>query len=172
MRPPRRSRLDGDFTITRGITIPPGDYEFRDTSFGFDASAKRLLYGRVRAGWGDFYNGNRKYLQISPAFKPLPQFSLEPSYELNKIKLPQGVFNTHLLSMRLNLNFSNRWLTSMVSQYDSETKRQVVFLRLNYIYRPGDDLFVVFNQSRERVSGLGHRLDRTALVKWTRSFDF
>ena len=128
--------------------------------------------GRVRSGSGGFYNGTRNYLQLTPAFKPLPQFSLETSYELNKVKLPQGRFSTHVLNMRFNLNFSNRWLTSTVSQYDSETKRRIVFFRLNYIYRPGDDFFIVFNQARQLTSSSGHSIDRTLLLKWTRSFDF
>lgn len=107
-----------------------------------------MVYGRARYGWGDFYNGKRKYVQLSPALKPLPQFSLEATYEANDIKLPQAAFTTHVVNLRFNLNFSNKWLTSTVSQYDSETKRQVFYFRLNYIFRPGDDFFIVFNQSK------------------------
>jgi hypothetical protein len=164
-------RLDEGFNITRGVTIKPGDYEFRDNWVEFEASAKRLLFGRIRSGTGSFYNGDRRYVQITPAFKPLPQFSLETSYELNQIKLPEAAFRTHVLNMRFNLNLSNKWLTSTISQYDSETKRQVVFFRLNYIYRPGDDFFIVFNQARQPFAS-GNSVDRTLLVKWTRSFDF
>ena len=165
-------RLDGDFQITRDVTISPGDYQYRDTWVQFASSPQRLLFGSIRTGRGDFYNGTRKYLRISPSFKPLRQFSLETTYELNEIDLPQGAFTTHVVNMRFNVNLSNTWLTSTVSQYDSETKRQILFFRLNYIFRPGDDFFIVFNQSRQLVSGSGHDVDRTLLVKWTYSFDF
>jgi hypothetical protein len=42
--------------------------------------------------------------------------------------------------------------------------------RLNYIYRPGDDLFLVYRDTR---NGLNPEFsDRAFLVKFTRSFDF
>ena len=34
-------------------------------------------------------------------------------------------------------------------QYDSASEYRVVFVRLNYIFRPGDDIFVVVNRRRE-----------------------
>jgi hypothetical protein len=34
-------------------------------------------------------------------------------------------------------------------QYDSASEYRVVFVRLNYIFRPGDDIFVVVNRTRE-----------------------
>ena len=47
----------------------------------------------------------------------------------------------------MNVNLSNRWLTTTLAQYDSASQRHVLYVRLNYIYRPGDDLFIVFNQA-------------------------
>ena len=44
--------------------------------------------------------------------------------------------------------------------------------RINYIYRPGDDLFFIYNEGRnvdELESGL---LGRSIMLKWTYSFDF
>jgi hypothetical protein len=44
--------------------------------------------------------------------------------------------------------------------------------RLDYIYRPGDDIFVIYNEGRhvdELNSGL---VGRSIMLKWTRSFDF
>jgi hypothetical protein len=61
-------------------------------------------------------------------------------------------------------------LTTTLVQYDSASRRQTVFARLNYIYRPGDDVFVVVNRSRER--GVTRPAEYTVLVKMTHAFDF
>jgi len=39
--------------------------------------------------------------------------------------------------------------------------------RLNWIYQPGDDLFLVYNQE-----GSSGQIDRAVILKFTHSFDF
>jgi hypothetical protein len=165
-----RDRLDRPFDIARGVTLPPGDYGFRDQFVEGEFGGKRGLSGRVRYGGGGFYSGRRQYVRLTPAFKPTAILSVEASYELNDVSLPQGAFTTHEVNARVNFTPSNRWLATTLVQYDSASRRQVVFARLNYIYRPGDDLFVVVNRSDERD---GTRpAEHTLLVKMTHSFDF
>jgi hypothetical protein len=71
----------------------------------------------------------------------------------------------------VNVNLSNRWLTTTLAQYDSASRRHVLYCRLNYIFRPGDDLFVVYTQSRQTGRG-GGPPDRALTVKLTYSLDF
>jgi hypothetical protein len=164
-------RLDQPFGIATGISIPPGDYRFRDNFVEFEGSGRRPLSGRIRAGRGDFYGGTRQYFQVAPSFKPLPLVSLETGYEFNDVSLPQGSFTTHVLNARVNLNLSNRWLTTTLAQYDSASDQHVLFFSLNYIYRPGDDVFVVFNRSTQGAD-TGRPADFTAMLKFTYSIDF
>ena len=163
-------RLDRPFHIARGVTLPPGDYEFRDQFVEGEFGGKRGLSGRIRYGGGNFYSGRRQYVRVTPAFKPTAIASIEASYEVNDVSLPQGAFTSHEVNARFNLNPSNRWLATTLVQYDSASGRHVVFARLNYIYRPGDDLFVVVNRSHERDRT--GPAEYTLLVKMTRSFDF
>lgn len=164
-------RLDAPFAIASGIEIPPGDYRFRDTFAEFEGSGRRPISGRIRFGRGDFYSGKRSYVQLAPSFKPLPLVSLETAYEFNDVALREGAFTTHVLNARVNLNLSNRWLTTTLAQYDSASDQHVLFFRLNYIYRPGDDLFLVFNRSTQQ-SGIARSTDYTVMVKFTYSVDF
>ena len=163
-------RLDRPFAIARGVTLPAGDYSFRDQFVEGEIGGKRLVSGRIRYGGGDFYSGRRQYVRITPAFKPGSVMSIEASYELNDVTLPEGAFTTHVLNTRMNLNVSNRWLTTTLLQYDSASRRQVLFARLNYIYRPGDDLFVVINRSADR--GSSRPADYAVMIKMTYSLDF
>jgi hypothetical protein len=163
-------RLDRPFEIADGVTLPPGDYSFREQFVEAEGGGKRLLSGRVRYGGGEFYSGRRQFVRVQPAIKPADVLSLEASYEFNDVTLPEGAFTTHVLNARANFNPSNRWLTTTLVQYDTASRQLVVFGRLNYIYRPGDDLFVVINRSTDR--GTSRPAEYTLLIKMTYSIDF
>ena len=166
-----REQLEGDFRITPEITIPLDVYGFRNQFVEYRSRPQQMLSALTRFGWGDFFGGKRKFVRVSPSFKPRPDFSADVAYEYNDIDLPQGSFTTYLINSRFNLNLSNRWLSTSLVQYESESKRLVLFFRLRFIYRPGDDLFVVFNQTSELGNPLVEK-DRAFQVKFTRSFDF
>ncbi|MEO5896210.1 MAG: DUF5916 domain-containing protein [Vicinamibacterales bacterium] len=164
-------RLDRPFEIATGIKVPPGDYHFATTFAEGETSGKRPVGVKLRVGAGTLYGGDRNFVRVTPAWRPSSLVSFESDYEWNDVTLPQGAFTTHVVNARMNLNLSNRWLTTSVAQYDSASKRNNVFVRLNYIYRPGDDLFVVYNQSHVR-GALQSDPDRSLTIKMTHSFDF
>jgi len=167
-------RLDAAFEISNGVRLPRGDYEYREQFAEMETSAKRPAAARLRLGGGDFYDGSRRYLVLAPSWRPLPALSVEAGYELARVKLREGAFTTHVLNARLNLSPTNKWLTTTLAQYDSASGRWVLFLRLNWIYRPGDDLFVVWNRGWQRIIADGRDLslvprDETLAIKlrWT-----
>jgi hypothetical protein len=165
-------RLDRPFEIARGVVLPVGDYRFSDVFGEAEATGERAVTGRVRFGGGDFYSGRRHYWRLTPAWRPSQHVSFETTYEFNDITLREGAFATHVVNARMNLNLSNRWLTTTLAQYDSASRRNTVYFRLNYIYRPGDDLFLVYNQSQETGAGSITEPDRSLMVKMTYSVDF
>jgi len=165
-------RVERAFEIAQGVTVPAGDYGFRDTWGEYEGSGKRIVSGRVRYGGGDFYGGTRTYLQLGPAFRPAPFLSVEASYEYNDVVLPQGAFTTHVVNTRINVNMSNKWLTTTLAQHDSAASRTVLFFRLNYIFRPGDNVFFVFNQTAQPTGVARDQRDRAVMIKWTYAFDF
>ena len=164
-------RLERDFRITPEITIPRDDYRFLDPIFEFRSRPEGVLAWLLRGGVGSFYGGQKRFVQFSPTFRPISDFSAEFSYEYNDVNLDQGTFHTHVLNSRFNVNLTNRWLTTAFLQYDTDSESLVSFFRLRYNYRPLDDLFIVFNQT----SSVGDRFaetDRALLIKFTRSFEF
>jgi hypothetical protein len=165
-------RVERAFEIAKGVIVAAGDYGFRDTWAEYEGSGKRTIAGRIRYGGGDFYGGTRKYVQIAPAFRPMPLVSLEASYEYNDVTLPRGAFTTHVVNGRMNVNVSNKWLTTTLAQYDSASSRRVLFFRVNYIFRPGDNLFFVFNQTTQPTPLARDQRDRAVMLKWTYAFDF
>ena len=155
-----------------GVIVPAGDYTFRDTWVEYEGSGKRVVSGRLRYGGGAFYGGRRQYVQLAPAFRPKPLVSVEVSYEYNDVSLPQGAFTTHVVNGRMNVNPSNKWLTTTITQYDSAASRHVLFFRLDYIFRPGDNLFFVFNQTTQPGGRGADQRDRAVMLKMTYALDF
>ena len=114
---------------------------------------------------------------------------MEIKYELSDASFPQGKFTDHTIDTRVNYNFNNQWLTSTTIQYNSVDSSGSaiqhlnsnsfwgVNFRLNYIFRPGDDFFLIYNEGRrDQDLRLGPafdlRKDRSLQLKLTYSLDF
>ena len=98
--------------------------------------------------------------------------SFSVGYVLADVNLPWGDFTSHVINNRVNYAFSNRWLTSATIQYSNLRQLVNYRLRLNYIYRPGDDLFIIYNEGRNVADHADGFLGRSIMVKSTYSLDF
>ena len=67
------------------------------------------------------------------------------------------------MRLRANLSFSERVLLDSLLQHSSVTDQLSAFVRLRYIYRTGDDFYLVYRQSTA-FSGLFDRLDDGSLT--------
>lgn len=159
--------------IRPAVVIPAGDYSWSLYSFRFAGSPKRRLSGFVwfsqRYG---YYGGNYYFWEFHPLFHWNEQLSFEMGYKINDIRLPGGSFTDHTINSRINYSFNNQWLTSTTIQYDRGSSFIGYNFRLNYIYRPGDDFFLIYNETRRTGGELEGRKDRTLQTKLTYSFDF
>ena len=81
-------------------------------------------------------------------------------------------FTDHVINSRVNYNFNNQWLTSTSIQYNNTDSFVGFNFRLNYIYRPGDDFFFIYNEGRRVDGPFDGQLDRTMQAKLTYSFDY
>ena len=179
----RLERLRQPFAIRRGVVIPPGTYSWWYLPITYHSNPAQKLSWSLnwRTHWG-FFGGDLTQFSIEPLLKFNEQVSMEVGYELNKATFPQRMcvrttdsgcgFTDHTVNTRINYNFNNQWLTSATIQYNSEDSFAGFNFRLNYIFRPGDDFFLIYNEGR-RVDGiLDGQKDRTFQAKLTYSFDF
>ncbi len=159
--------LDFDFPIDENVSIPIGDYSWTDGEISLRTAPRRALSGNLTFNLGEFYDGTRLGVGGGPSFRFSDRFTLSPQYNFNRIHLPGGSFNTHLVRLRANLSFSDRLLFDSLLQHSSVTDQLSAFARLRYIYRTGDDFYLVYRQSTA-FSGLFDRLDdRTLTAKFT-----
>ena len=82
------------------------------------------------------------------------RLELEGRYEINRIRLPDGAFDTHLLGHRFLYSFSPDMFVRGFVQWNSAGELAGGNFLFNWRWLPGSDLFVVYNQVWETEDGL------------------
>jgi hypothetical protein len=169
-------RLFKPFAIRPDVLIPGGSYRSWDILFIVDGALHRSFAGtevlRFNYEWG-FFDGSAIEMTVQPQIKLTEAFSIDLVYLLNHVDLPFGNFTSHVINTRANYAFSNKWLTSTTVQYSNLDNFVNFRFRLNYIYRPGDDIFLIYNEGRNTNElDPDALLGRSLMLKWTYSFDF
>ncbi len=168
----RADRLFQSIELAPGVVVPPGDYAGTSVSFRYTVDPSRQLAGDVTYFFQtNYFGGKRWFLRFIPQWKPTPSLIVDLTYNMDSIEVPIAErFYSHIVNLGVNYSLSTRLLTSTIVQYNNTREIKGINFRLNYIYRPGDDFFLVYRDTR---NGLNPQFsDRAFLVKFTRSFDF
>jgi hypothetical protein len=166
-------RVDEPFEISDGVIVPAGDHQWNVVDMSYTFSPRRRISGVIDLGrrYG-YYGGNMNKLTFRPLLKVNENFSVETQYEIDDASLPGGDFTQHAVNFRLNYAFNNQWLTSTTLQYDHLDDFFGFHFRLNYIFRPGDDFFLIYTEGRQVDGDHTGEKDRSVQAKLTYSFDF
>jgi hypothetical protein len=163
------------FSIVPGARIPLGGYDFLVGRAGYTLGQQRPVSGSLLIERGEFYNGRRTGLTFNRSrLNFSSRLSVEPSVTLNWIDLPAGSFTTTLLGSRITYTATPLLFASALVQYNSSTHTVAANARLRWEYRPGSELFVVYNEERdsEALTGAPGLLNRALIVKVNRFFRF
>ena len=181
----RHDTLREPFRIRSGVVIPAGTYDWWNNFLRYSSNpAKRLsIAGFWQQHFGYWNGGSLNSVNLNPRFKLSEQLSLEGGYRFNTASFPRETcegnradtacgFTDHTVNTRINYNFNNQWLTSTTIQYNKTDSFLGFNFRLNYIFRPGDDFFLIYNEGRRVDGPLDGQRDRTFQAKLTYSFEF
>jgi hypothetical protein len=166
------SRLDEPFDLGDRIPVPAGDYPVRQYSVSLSSARRRLLVVSAGAERLHSYGGRLTTLDGKARLAPGSHLNLELGFEHNRVSLPGGAFTANISSLRGVYAFTTRLTLSALVQHNSLDRRLLTNLRLNFIHRPGSDLFVVFNEDRgdgeslRRVSSRGLAVKLTYLARF------
>ncbi|MFT5089277.1 MAG: hypothetical protein ACI906_002894 [Candidatus Latescibacterota bacterium] len=153
----RFESLDEPFDIHEDIEVPAGKYRFTNMSLNIFANGARRVSGGGSIETGQFFNGKRQRLSTELNLKVSGRLSLESNYELNRVNLPAGNFTTNRLSNRFLYSFTPDFFVRGLVQWNSKDEIVGGNFLLNYQYRPGSDLFIVYNQAWDTGGGLKQR---------------
>ena len=163
-------RLVAPFVIQRPVIIAAGDYTYRRYSLGYSSNRGRALSGNVKASSGEFWDGRSWSADGGFALRPNYHLDVNLTFSRNQVDLPAGDFTTTLVGLRLLYAFTSNAFFNSFLQYNATTHQFTANTRFNIIHRPLSDLYVVYNEQRDTITGV--ILARGLTVKFTNLFDF
>ncbi len=167
-----RDVVDEAFEMWPGVVIPPGDYGYWQFKPSFQTSPARPVSAGVSLRHGDFYSGRQTAYRSSLDWRPSRHATLGAAYELRQVRLSEGDFDVHLASLRLNLALTPDLTWSTVAQYDNRSDDVGLNSRIRWTWRPGNDLFLVWNQAWDYDNARFARLNREVTLKAGATFRF
>jgi uncharacterized protein DUF5916 len=145
---PNYERLDRNFTISKGVTLPIGtEYDYSRYRLLIRTAPRRVVAVTATYETGSFYSGDRDQLILDTGIRPRPGIVLYVYGEWNKIALSQGRFTTRLYRTILDTQFGPWVSLSNNLQYDSVSAVMGWQSRFRWIIRPGNDVYVVYNHN-------------------------
>lgn len=170
--------LPGPFQIRPGAIIPAGGYTFIEAGLNARTDDSRILYGSAGFSAGEFYNGYRSNLQGGIGFRQSQHLTIDAGFNYSMIDLPipNGNFDATTFSVNILSALSRKLFAKTLLQYDNFSKNLQANFRINWIHKPGSDLFLVYNTSYH-ITGSNEDLfdprrrmimnNQTAIVKLT-----
>lgn len=161
-------RLSEPFEIRPGVVIPAGEYRWDHEGVWFETNASRPVSMEAWYQVGGFYDGERTAQGTSLRLRPSRYLRAESSWDRNRVELPGGSFTTNLFREKLQVNLTPDISTAAFVQFSDAAELLAANLRLGWTYRPGADVFLVFNQTWDAPTlGLRQGRDRQAILKMT-----
>jgi len=166
--------LPAPFRIGGGLTLPVGSYEFNTARLNYNMGQQRAVSANMSVDYGSFYDGHKTTVSVARGRMPITnQFSMEPTYSYNRVRLSVGDFTTHLVGSRVTFTMTPLMFVSALLQYNSGTDAVSTNARLRWEYQPGSELFVVYNEERNTLTPRFPALNnRSLIVKFNRLFRF
>lgn len=147
-----REVLEEPFEIAPGVVVPDEDYSFARYRLALETAGKRELSSTLAFTGGDFFDGQREEYSAALTWSPGPRFSAEAEYSHNDVALPGGEFSVDVARLRSVITFTPDVAWSTTLQWDDRSERIGLFSRLRWIFRPGNELYVVFNESLDATT--------------------
>jgi hypothetical protein len=168
----KRERISAPFPVGP-ITIQPGDFSNRSHDFTFESNASRPVSGVVTYGLFDYWSGERRQLLFSTNVHPAANLSIDFIYTHNTVDHPAGAFATTTLSNRVLYAFTTDLFVKSYIQWNDLDQRVSANVLLGWEYRPGSEIYLVYDESRDRFDrpNLAAR-NRMLLAKCTYKFRF
>ncbi len=164
------------------VEVRPGAYHPRQWLLRYEGNTSRVLSASLDAEGGGFFDGDFLSADLRATARVTRHVRLSTGVQRTEIdlpsrpadlaspSLPSSEFDVTLLQARLGLYFTTRLLADVFLQYNSDLDDFSTNLRLNYKYRPGSDLYVVYNERRDTEGLPADLVDRSLTVKWTYLF--
>ena len=133
--------------VTAGSAVRVGDYTWTYAQMSYSSNRTRRMYGSVGGDIGGYYNGDRQTLRANVTLQMGKTLLFEPNYTHNRVTFPgRPVYNSNVLNFRVSHSFSPDFYLKGFVQYNDDRNTASFNFLWWYHYKPGSDLYVVYNQ--------------------------
>jgi len=160
------------------VTSETGEYRFtRFRSSPLATAPKRRLSGSAAVVFGNYWNGTAEQITTGITYKVPPWFTASFNTNTTWAHLPQGEFVARIVTANIDYSASPMLSFSNLVQYDNRSRNLGWQSRMRWTQRPGNDLFISFNQGWIREDGESdslrfHAQDAKLAAKFQYSFRF
>jgi len=138
--------LSAPFT-TAGTSLPVGAYSWTTASASYSSNRTKRIYGSIGGDAGGYYNGDRQAVRLNMTIQVAKTLLFEPNYTHNRVQLPgRADYASNVLNFRVSHSFSPDFYLKGFIQYNDARKTASFNFLWWYHYKPGSDLYVVYNQ--------------------------
>ena len=141
-------RLDEPFRVGGGVVVDPGDYSFWDLTITVTSNPARRFFYSLRYKPQTFYDGDRTDMSANAGLRVTSQLATSASFSRNDLDLPSGSFKADIASFQLDYALSPALSLRSIAQYNSTSEQWSASARFRYIYRPGSDIYIVYDEVR------------------------
>jgi len=138
-----------DFEIADGVVISPDRYWFTRYEIQAETFTGRPIFGEIAVNWAGFYDGTRTEAEGTVTWRTGKYLSLSAGLQRNWVSLPEGSFDVTEFGGRADFAFSPKLFGSLFGQWNNEDHEALFNFRINWIPKPGTDLFFVVNQGAD-----------------------
>jgi hypothetical protein len=163
-----------------GITVPAGSYKGWNSYGNFRTNPAAPLSFNGRWDLGRYLSGNRWGGQLGAAYRYGDVITSSVSVSHNRIRLPEGEFNTTLTRVGLRYGFTPDVFVQGIVQYSDQSGVWSGNVRFGWLDTAGTGLFIVYNERLEMdATGIGglfqhdplQPAERTFAIKFTKQLD-
>tara|TARA_Y100000766_G_scaffold42354_1_gene32350 strand:+ start:1219 stop:3423 length:2205 start_codon:yes stop_codon:yes gene_type:complete len=142
-------RLEYNFNILgdNSIIIPIGNYTNWSHQIEIETANHRKIVYELELISEGFWSGKRTEYQNNLTIRPLEGINLSFGYIYSKVNLKEGNFNTNLIRILGDFDFSPFISFSSNVQYDDISKQIGMNNRFKYTLTPGSDIYFVYNHN-------------------------
>jgi len=161
-------RVPAAFRIGPGVTINAGEYSFNDAGISYSTNNSRWLSASGYIFKGDYYDGKRLSSFTDVIVRASRNLRFDTIWQRDDLDLPGGSFISNIIRERIGISLTPNLSTNAYVQYNDLGDLLSLNLRLNWTYRPGSDIYLIFNQNWQAPS-LGDLAvrDRAVILKLT-----
>ncbi len=141
-------QLDVAFPITADVTIPAGTYRFGQWAFRYRSDASKRIFGQAAYNPQTFFGGDRTDVSGTIGVRLTDSIAAEGSFSRSDVVLPEGAFIADLASATFDLALSPEMTLRTLTQYNSTTDSISTSVRFNWIYSPGSDIYIAYDELR------------------------